>query len=165
MSANEKRESRIKSVLFFTKAATIVMMCMCAAALIFSYYICVFGWAIDVKGAARALNIIPEKPAFAIFMGIYYICIGFAIVILVGVWKLLKNLSADEVFFRKNTKLLDIITLGCAGIAVFCFLCGLILPSIVFIGFVGLFMGLIVQCVKVLMDKAIDIREENDLTI
>ncbi len=165
MSANEKRERRIKDVLMFTKIATAVMMAMCVIALILSYYICAFGWAIDVKGAVRAMNIIPEKPAFGIFMAIYFICIGFAMVILVGVWKLLKNLGKNEVFVRNNTKLLDVITIGCAGITVFCFICGLIVPSTVFIGFVGLFMGLIVQCVKVLMDKAIDIREELDLTI
>ncbi|MCR5616756.1 MAG: DUF2975 domain-containing protein [Clostridiales bacterium] len=165
MDTKNKREGQIKTVLLGTKISTIVMMFFCAVSIVFGYYICLYSWGIDVVGGQRATNLIPDLPAFVLFVIDFYICICFAIVILVGVWLLLRNLEAGEVFVRKNTKLLNLITLGCVGIAIFCFIGGLVSLSTVLIGAVGLFMALIVQCVKVLMDKAIDLREELDLTI
>ena len=165
MGADKSRENKINTVLLCTKISTVVMMIFCVLSVIFGYYICLYVWGIKFIGGSRTIPAIPDDPAFVLFMVAFYICIAFAFVILIGVWKLLGNLKSGEVFVRKNTKLLNVITIGCVGIGVFCFLAGLLDYSTVLIGFVGFFMALIVQCVKVLMDKAIDIKDELDLTI
>lgn len=165
MSVDERRDKKIKSVLLGTKIATAVMMFFCVASVIFGYYICYYTWDIGVIGENSLTGIAVGNVAFILYIIIFYICICFAFLILFGVWKLVSNLEAKEVFVRKNTKLLNVITLGCLGIAIFCFLGGIVSLSTVLISAVAVFMALIVQCVKVLIDKAIDIKEEMDLTI
>ena len=165
MSVNEKRDKNIKSVLQLTKIGTLVMFFACALSIIFGYYICYYTWDIGVIGENSLTGFGSDTVAFVLYTLDFYICVCFAVVILIGVWKLVSNLEANEVFVRANTKLLNLITFGCLGITAFCFIGGIVSLSTVIIGVVALFMGLIVQCVKVLMDKAIDIKEELDLTI
>jgi len=161
MSAKENNKSI--EVINLTKLATIVMIIVCAVADIFGYYICQFVWSEIVTWEYRLIS--NYSVAFPMLIALFYICTIFAYVILFSVLKLLNNMKKNEVFIKENTNLMKKMAIGCFLIFASCVAGSLIWPSILFIGVVGLFMGLIVQCVRVVMDKAIDMRDELDLTV
>lgn len=78
---------------------------------------------------------------------------------------LLKNIMENEMFCRENVRLLWVISNCCFIVAVITFTGGFFwLPFFVLSAAAG-FMGLIIRVVKNVMQKAVEIREENDLTI
>lgn len=161
MSTKENNKSI--EVINLTKLATIVMLIVCVTADIFGYYICQFAWSEIVTWEYRLIS--NYSVAFPLLMVLFYICTIFAYVILFSVLKLLNNMKKNEVFIKENTKLMKYMANGCFAIFLGCVVGITVWPSILFIGVVGLFMGLIVQCVRVVMDKAIDMRDELDLTV
>ena len=113
----------------------------------------------------------------------YLICSLFAVVpagyvALICLDKLLINVKKETVFNEKNVQLLRIISWACfyAGLVgalsfviLFIkvrFLIDMIFPSIVLVLAVAeMFMGLVVRVVKNVFEAAIEIKEENELTI
>ena len=71
----------------------------------------------------------------------------------------------DVVFDRANTRLMNIITAALIAIGVICVAAGFIWFGAYFLTIISLFMALIVLCVKVVFAKAIEMKEEMDLTI
>ena len=96
MSVNEKRDKNIKSVLQLTKIGTIVMMLFCVLSLIFGYYICYYTWDIGVIGENSLTGFGSDTVAFVLYTLDFYICVCFAAVILVGVWKLVSAWSLSS---------------------------------------------------------------------
>lgn len=95
----------------------------------------------------------------------YYCCAAVTAPALVAIDKLLTNIMAEQVFTWRNVKLLRLIRWCCGGV---CLLC--LIPAFVYIPLVFLFMimGFLCLAVSVLvqvMKAAVQIREENDLTI
>ncbi|MCQ2535004.1 MAG: DUF2975 domain-containing protein [Clostridia bacterium] len=152
-------------VIQLTKVASWVMILVCVVADIFGYYICRYGWDVMVCDEMQKGILAEQSFAFPMFIALYYIGTFFAYMILFNVIRLLKNLEKDKVFVKDNTSLMKNMTIACSAIFGICFVGMLIWPSLLFIGVIGLFMGLIVQCVRVVMDKAIDMRDELDLTV
>lgn len=158
-----KENTKSLEVIDLTKLATIVMIIVCAAADIFGYYICQFVWSEIVTWEHRLIT--NYSVAFPMLIALFYVCTIFAYVILFSVLKLLNNMKKNKVFIKDNTSLMKNMAISCFAIFALCVAGMAIWPSILFIGVVGLFMGLIVQCVRVVMDKAIDMRDELDLTV
>ena len=96
---------------------------------------------------------------------VWYLGTVGAYVILISVFKLLSNMSKDIVFDRTNTKLMNIIAGALIGIGVVCAAGGIVWIGSSFLTIIALFMALIVMCVKVVFGKAIEMKEEMDLTI
>ena len=96
---------------------------------------------------------------------VWYLGTVGAYVILISVFKLLSNMSKDIVFDRSNTKLMNIIAGALIGIGVVCAAGGVVWIGSSFLTIIALFMALIVMCVKVVFGKAIEMKEEMDLTI
>lgn len=160
-----KNSDKKMEVIALTKIATIVMIVVCVIADIFGFYICKYLWGQIVVGFDSFRPITNEAIAFPLLMVVYYLGTVFAYVILINMIKLLNNLKIDKVFIKDNTKLMKNMSLACIAIFVICFIGMLAWPSILFIGVIGLFMGLVVQSVTVVMDKAIDMRDELDFTV
>ena len=66
---------------------------------------------------------------------------------------------------KKNTHYLSMICICCVLICVICIIGACASYALFLISLIGLFVGLIVQCVRLVMDKAIDMRTELDLTV
>ncbi len=96
---------------------------------------------------------------------VWYLGTVGAYAILICVFKLLSNMSKDIVFDRCNTKLMNIIAAALIGIGVVCACGGIVWFGSSFLTIIALFMALIVMCVKVVFAKAIEMKEEMDLTI
>ena len=91
-----------------------------------------------------------------------------ALVILVALWnveKLLGNIKQQKIFVRENTKRLGNIRWCCAVVAVICLLAVFfVLPMLIF-AIIMAFLCLAISVLGCVMDAAVAIREENDLTI
>ena len=80
-------------------------------------------------------------------------------------YRLLKNLQAEQVFTEANTLLLRHISWCCAGAAVVCLLSTIYAWPFVIVAIAAAFMMLIVRIVKNCFEQAIDMKSELDLTI
>lgn len=145
----------VKLSLICTKVV-IALMIICAAAMpkIMNWY----------RGFYTDYYSLPEINAVPLMVLFYSCCIP-AAAILFSLHKLLINIKAGEVFIEKNVKLLRVISWGC-------FIAALILAvgtyyyimfalSAVVVGF----LGLILRVVKNVIEEAVTIKTENDLTI
>lgn len=95
----------------------------------------------------------------------FYPSAVFAGVILASLLKLLFNIKAKAVFILQNVLLLKIVSLGCFAIGIITFVGGLFYLPFMFAAFAGGFTGLLLRALKNVMQGAVELREENDLTI
>lgn len=151
-----------------TLAACAVFCLVMIVGDIFGYSFCDFCWRDNFFGGSYVASL-PflknERSRFYVFVTCFYVCTALAYPILYCVARLLTNLKKDLVFDKKNTKLMSIISLLCILIAIVCVLGSFACASLILVSMIGLFVGLIVQCVRLVMDKAIDMRAELDLTV
>ena len=108
---------------------------------------------------------ITEIEKFAALAVVYYLGTVGTYVILFSLLKLLFNMGKDIVFERTNTKLMNIIAYTFVAIAVDCMVGGFIWSGSFILAVLALFLALVVQSVRVVLDKAITMKEELDLTI
>ena len=78
---------------------------------------------------------------------------------------LLRNLKKEKIFDKANTRLMSLVSVCCFLICLVCFIGSIACYALSLVSLIGLFIALIVQCVRLVMDKAIDMRDELDLTV
>ena len=101
---------------------------------------------------------------YAILIG-YYCCVP---VLLYGAWCidcLLRNILSRQVFVEENAALLRRIRVCCAGISLICLPASFFYPPLFFLVLIMAFLSLMVSVVKSVMAAAVELREENDLTV
>ena len=104
----------------------------------------------------------PEEFALTVA---FYCCAG---VVLVALWNLdalLRNIRASEVFIRENVRRIRTVQWCCAITAAICVPATFCYYPLIFLCVVMGFLSLVVCVVTQVMDAAVTIREENDLTI
>ena len=95
----------------------------------------------------------------------FYLC---AVAIGLALWsvdRLLTDILAEAVFTRKNVRRIRIIRLCCGIVSVICIPATIAYMPLVFLAVIMGFLCLMVSVVAGVMDAAVSIREENDLTI
>lgn len=94
-----------------------------------------------------------------------YCSVPFAVVALVCLDVLLKNIRREQLFITQNVTMLRVISYCCFAEA-FVFMYFVVLkPFSVVVLIASAFMGLILRVVKNVFEQAVKIREENDFTI
>lgn len=101
----------------------------------------------------------------ALRMAAVYLCSVFAWLLLVHLWKLLGNISREEVFTEGNVRHLRAVSWCCLGAACICLVCSPVCLPFLFIAGAAGFMALIVRIVKNVFQQAIAMKSELDLTI
>ena len=92
-------------------------------------------------------------------------CATLAFAALYYLGKMLKNISREHIFIRENVHALRVISWCCFAVALifllyfFYYVLGLILSVL------AAFIGLILRVVKNVFEQAIELKEENDLTV
>ena len=102
--------------------------------------------------------------AAAVFFG-FYLCVP---VVLYALWcidRLLKNILAAQVFVTANVRYLRHIRSCCAGVSLICLPAACFYQPLIFMVVIMAFLALMVSVVKNVMAAAVELREENDLTI
>ena len=79
--------------------------------------------------------------------------------------RILSNIRKNVVFDRVNVKYCRYISWCCFAICALFFILGFFIPFSFIISFAAGFIGLITRVVKNLFNEAVDIKEENDLTV
>lgn len=95
----------------------------------------------------------------------FYCCVP---VVLFALWcidRLVTNVLKAEVFVETNTGYIRRIRWCCVGVSVICLPASVFYPPLVFMVVIMAFLALVVSMVKNIMAAAIELREENDLTI
>ena len=91
-----------------------------------------------------------------------------AVAMLIALWnvdKLLRNILAQKVFILENVKRVRRIGWCCAAVAIICLAATFFaLPMLIFAAIMA-FLCLVISVVGCVLDAAVAIREENDLTI
>ncbi len=95
----------------------------------------------------------------------FYSSAVFAGVILYSLIKLLNNIKSEHIFIEQNGKLLRTVSWCCFVIGIITFIGGFFYMPFMFVALAGGFVGMMLRVLKNVMQCAVEIREENDLTI
>lgn len=95
----------------------------------------------------------------------YWICVPAVLYALLCIEKLLGNIRKDVVFVSENVRYIRRIRWCCAGVSAVSLVVGLLYPPLLFLAVIMAFLALVVSVVKNVMAAAVEIREENDLTV
>ena len=164
MESNKITDSSRRVINFTLAVAAIIFIC-CVVSDLFGLAICRYVWSDTIVDYYAPLSRNGSDLSFDIFVAIFYLCTFLTYGILFSVVRLLLNIKKGIVFDKANTRMMKYISAGCFAICIIC-LAGMIVdPALVVVAIVGAFVGLIVQCVRIVMDKAIDMQNELDLTI
>ena len=108
---------------------------------------------------------IPSAHLDYVILGCYYPCAAFGILADVTLLKMLSRIEKDNPFCKENVKGLKIISICCFVVGIITFVGSFSYRPFFFVTSAALFVGLILRVVKNVMQTAVEMREENDLTI
>lgn len=95
----------------------------------------------------------------------FYVCCPSAIAALSCILKLTKNIFSEQIFVIQNVFCLRLLSWNCAFVALACLVAGwFYIPFLIF-SLGAAFMCLILRVLKNVMEKATEIKNENELTI
>lgn len=115
-----------------------------------------------IPGINWIMGVTPFAPACIVA---FYVCSPAAWTALVCIIKLLKNVLSDNIFTQSSVKLLRILSWCCAFVSAVCFVIMFIFRLFfVFCLGAGLMM-LILRVLKNVMARAVELKNENELTI
>lgn len=100
-----------------------------------------------------------------LFSACFYPCAVFAYVTLYSLIKLLLNIQKDATFIMPNVKYLRRISWCCFAVAVITLIGGVFYIPFLFVAVAAAFVGLMLRVVKNVMESAVEIKAENELTI
>lgn len=95
----------------------------------------------------------------------FYCCSAVTVVALWNLDGLLRSILAQQVFIRRNVSRIRAVQWCCAAISVICLPAALIYYPLLFMVIIMGFLALVVCVLCRVMDAAVAIREENDLTV
>ncbi len=115
-------------------------------------------------------NIYPEmydRPSFVpVFLTVcIYIAMPVGAATLVSLTAILKNIEKDIVFERKNVAYMSNISICCFLAAAESMVVGAIHYSVFIFGLIAFLGGIIIRVIMNVFEKAIELKEENDMTI
>ena len=100
----------------------------------------------------------------AISLG-FYLCAGPVLFALWRIDQLLRNILKKQIFITRNVRLLRHICRCCALVSLICLPVSFFYPPLIFLTVIMLFLSMMVGVMKNVMTAAVEIREENDLTV
>ena len=130
-------------------ALLLVVLIFCLPALL--------NWYIQVRTMTEA--------AKSALTAAFYVCVGIIFIALWNVDCLLGSILLDEVFTRENVLRIRRICYCCGGVGLVCVPATVAYLPLIFLVIIMGFLCLTVSVVANVMDAAVAIREENDLTI
>lgn len=108
----------------------------------------------------EALRMLKKTFAFC-----FYPSAVFSAVILYSLLSLLFNIKKGDTFTRINVLLLKIVSWCCFAIGIITFVGGFFYMPFMFVAAAGGFLGMFLRVLKNVMQSAVEIAEENELTI
>ena len=107
--------------------------------------------------------------AFSMLKKVFGICFYsssvFSGIILYSLFKLLFNIKKGEVFIMRNALYLRLVSWCCFIIAAITLVGGIFYMPLLFVSAAGIFTGVLLRVLKNVMYSAVEIKQDNDLTI
>lgn len=100
-----------------------------------------------------------------VFAATFYPSAALSSVILYFLLRLLFNIKKGEVFIKNNITALKSVSCCCIAIMLITFIGGMFYMPFMFVALAGGFVGLMLRVLMNVMRSAVELREENDLTI
>ena len=100
-----------------------------------------------------------------LFAACFYPCAVFAYSTLYSLLRLLFNIKKNQIFIDINVKYLRRVSWCCFAVAFITFVGGIFYVPFFFVTIPAAFVGLMLRVVKNIMQNAVALREENELTI
>lgn len=101
----------------------------------------------------------------SVFTCTFYPSAVFAAWILFSLIKLLLNIRNGNVFVPENVRYLKMVSWCCVIIGIITLVGGRYYMPFLFVACAGFFVGMLLRVLKNVMQKAVEIKEENDLTV
>ena len=105
------------------------------------------------------------RAQYSVFLWCYYPCGLLGILTVLLLMGMLKRIKNDEPFTRENVLALRLISLCCFLVAIITFAGAFVVKSFILVSMAAGFFGLILRVVKNVIQRAVELKEENDLTI
>ena len=112
----------------------------------------------------RLVRPLDKSAARAIFFG-FYTCTPVVFYALWCIDRLLRIIRSDRVFVTSNVRFIRRIRWCCVGVSLICLPAAFFYLPLIFLAVIMGFLALMVSVVKNVMAAAVEIREENDLTV
>lgn len=153
---NRKRSVTLSIIVCFIFAAILTAGIFLGPWLVEMWFSLYRGW---------KLGLTAMKTIITIFCACFYPCSVFAYITLYSLIRLLFNIKREEIFITKNVRYLRRITWCCFAVALITFVGGIFYLPFIFIAIAAAFVGLMLRIIKNVMQNAVEISEENKLTI
>ena len=114
------------------------------------------GWSENGEAMERML---------VLFKVCFYPCACLGFVTLYSLIRLLLNIKKDDIFITPNVKYLRRISWCCIVVSLVTLAAGILYIPYLFVSVAAGFMGLMLRVVKNVMENAVQLKEENELTI
>lgn len=158
---NSKKSTVLSIVVCWVVVAALTAGVFCGPWLVNAWFTHVRAWDPDHVGTQRMLNL---------FCSAFYPCAVLAYVTLYNLIRMLYSIHDNQVFIQPNVARLRRISWCCFGVAAVTLVVG-VLPynpfttPFLLVAVAAAFVGLMLRVVKNVMERAVEIREENELTI
>ena len=117
-----------------------------------------------VLGWFRLLRHLSDT-ACAVVMASFYLCVPVVLYALWSMDRLVCNILKKKVFVEENVCYIRRIRWCCAGVSGLCIVPAWFYPPLALMVIIMAFLALVVSLVKNIMAAAVELREENDLTV
>ena len=144
--------SAAKATLFFNRFLAVIMV-----GLIF-FLPAFLDWYVTLRPAMR------DSARLALLLGFY--CSAPAVFF--ALWeldRLLRAIMARQVFVLRNVRSISVVRWCCLAVSLVCLPAAVWYPPIIFMSIIMFFLTLILSVLANVMAAAVEIREENDLTV
>ena len=144
--------STTKATLWVNRFLAVVMV-----ALLFTLP-AILDWYVSTRPNMR------DSARLAVFIGFYVS----AAMVFPALWDLdvlLRNILKREIFIPRNVTSIRRVRWYCLGVAAVCLPAALFYPPLIFMSIIMFFLTLILSVLGEVMAAAVEIREENDLTV
>ena len=112
----------------------------------------------------NTVRILVQGENFALIAA-FYACVPVVLFALWNLDRLLVNISAGQVFVTDNVRLIRRVCLCCAVVALICLPAAFFYPPLIFVVVIMGFLSLVVSVLGSIMHTAVEVWEENALTI
>ncbi len=153
---NSKKSVKLSIIVCFILAAVLVLLAIFGP-MVFKLYMTAYR---GFKPDGEALHSLSQTFALC-----FYPSAVFAAAILYALLKLLFNIKGGQVFINQNATLLRVVSWCCFAISIITFIGAFFYMPFGFVALAGGFVGMMLRVLKNVMQSAVEIREENDLTI
>ena len=156
---NSKHSTTLSIVVCWIVVSLVTVFAVAGHWLIQLWFIGYYGWGVEDELVARALHL---------FYISYYPSALFGYITLYSLIRLLKNIRRGDIFIPKNVSYLRRISWCCFAVAAISLVIAILYVDIVpflLVAGAAAFVGLMLRVVKNVMQNAVELREENELTI